>query len=367
MQQKIRAILFSFLICICLLTFSGCSNAPAAPADSLISSSSEAETAATQPDTNSHDAVNLAIVLPGLDSANWQKIATAARNACKDAEEEFGCPINLIVQGPAGESDAEGYIACLENVIASEDLDGLIVAPLYPDPVVPIVAEASSMGIWVNLYAFTISGSEDNWHSIYLAGSYDAGVFAADAIKSSIDAENLDPSGKIALFMSVINTSGEEMFQGLYDRLSEVLPTAEVLEIQYNENDIDKGIGQIEATLATYGDEISGIFAGNNTTGTALARAISEGGFGDRVAAVAIDADTDEVEAVIDGSLDALIMRPDYWTVYNMMFDTIDSILNGTEYDKYIYCEYSTVTKEEIDSGNELLTADLYPETMVRD
>lgn len=83
----------------------------------------------------------------------------------------------------------------------------------------------------------------------YLAGSYDAGVFAADAIKSSIDAENLDPSGKIALFMSVINTSGEEMFQGLYDRLSEVLPTAEVLEIQYNENDIDKGIGQIEATL----------------------------------------------------------------------------------------------------------------------
>ena len=56
------------------------------------------------------------------------------------------------------------------------------------------------MGIWVNLYAFTISGSEDNWHSIYLAGSYDAGVFAADAIKSSIDAENLDPSGKIALF-----------------------------------------------------------------------------------------------------------------------------------------------------------------------
>lgn len=91
------------------------------------------------------------IVLPGLDSANWQKIATAARNACKDAEEEFGCPINLIVQGPAGESDAEGYIACLENVIASEDLDGLIVASLYPDPVVPIVAEASSMGIWVSL------------------------------------------------------------------------------------------------------------------------------------------------------------------------------------------------------------------------
>lgn len=61
MQQKIRAILFSFLICICPLTFSGCSNAPAAPADSLISSSSEAETATTQPDTNSHDAVNLAI------------------------------------------------------------------------------------------------------------------------------------------------------------------------------------------------------------------------------------------------------------------------------------------------------------------
>lgn len=60
MQQKIRAILFSFLICICPLTFSGCSNAPAAPADSLISSSSEAETATTQPDTNSHDAVNLA-------------------------------------------------------------------------------------------------------------------------------------------------------------------------------------------------------------------------------------------------------------------------------------------------------------------
>lgn len=59
MQQKIRAILFSFLICICPLTFSGCSNAPAAPADSLISSSSEAETATTQPDTNSHDAVNL--------------------------------------------------------------------------------------------------------------------------------------------------------------------------------------------------------------------------------------------------------------------------------------------------------------------
>ena len=60
MQQKIRA------ICICPLTFSGCSNAPAAPADSLISSSSEAETATTQPDTNSHDAVNLAFAFPYL-------------------------------------------------------------------------------------------------------------------------------------------------------------------------------------------------------------------------------------------------------------------------------------------------------------
>lgn len=72
MQQKSE--LYFFFLNLYLSSYlSGCSNAPAAPADSLISSSSEAETATTQPDTNSHDAVNLAIVLPGLDSANWQK------------------------------------------------------------------------------------------------------------------------------------------------------------------------------------------------------------------------------------------------------------------------------------------------------
>lgn len=358
-MRKLSAILLAMLLCISLLAGCNSSN-DSSTGDSVISD------AADDAAQNGKTAITIGLVLPALDSANWQKIATAAKNACEDAEKEKGVDIELIVQGPAGEADAEGFVACLENVIASEDLDGLIVASLYPDPVVPIVAEAASMGIWVNLYAFTISGSEDTWHSIYLAGSYDAGVYAADALKASIDEKGLDPAGKIALFMSVINTSGEEMFQGLYDRMAEVLPDAEILEIQYNENDVDKAIGQIEATMATYGDEVSGIFAGNNTTGTALARVISEGGFGDSVAAVAIDADTDEVEAVMDSNLDALIMRPDYWTVYNMMFDTVDSVLNGTEYDKYIYCEYSTVTKAKIEAGDEMLAADLYPETMVR-
>ena len=314
----------------------------------------------------SEDPLNIALVLPGLDSANWQKIATAARNAIEDKAAEVGREINLIVQGPAGESDAEGYVSCLENVIASEDLDGLIVASLYPDPVVPIIAQANDMGIFVNLYAFRISGTDDTWHSIYLASSYDAGVYAAKALKEAIDKKGLNPSGKIGLFMSVINTSGDEMFQGFYDTVAEVLPDATVLDIQYNENDVDKGIGQIEATMATYGDEIVGIFAGNNTTGTALARVMAEGGFSPKVAMVALDADSDEVEAISNGNLDALIMRPDYWTVYNMMFETVDSLLNGTVYDKEIFCEYSVVTAENLNSGDPMIEADLYPEKMVR-
>ena len=292
---------------------------------------------------------NMGLMLPALDSPNWQKIAVAVQDAVNDyMAENSGTIVNLIVQGPAGEGEAEKYVSTLENLISSEKLDSLIVSSLFPDPVVPIVEQATNEGIWVNLYAFEISGSDENWKSLYLASSYDAGVYAAQAIYDNCVQNSRPLDGDIALFMSVVNTAAEDMWKGFNEKIQELMPDATLLDVQYNENDINKAIAQIEATYASHGDSIVGVFAGNNTTGTALSRVIAEGELAGKFAAVALDCDTEEVNALDAGNLDALVVRPDYDTCYQMGLDTIESMVNGTEFDKRIYCEYVNVTKENL-------------------
>lgn len=365
MQMKKTVLLLTVTIFLISTVFIGCSR----ETDSKMDSSADKTSTEVQTDTISSktddNKLTIGLMLPALDSPNWQKISKAAQDACTAYEGKNGIKINLLVQGPAGEAESEKYIATLENLVASEDLDGLIVSSLYPDPVAPIVQQASEMGIWVNLYAFNISGSEDNWHSIWLANSYDSGVYAAQGLAEAIKAKGLPENGKVALFMSVVNDAGELMFQGLKEELPKLLPEIEILDIQYNENDVNKAIAQMENTMSTYGNEIVGIYAGNNTTGTALARIIEEGSLSEKVATVALDADTEEVAALEKGSLDALIVRPDYITVYNMMFDTIDSLLNGTEHDKQLYCEYAIVTKNSLETADDSLLIDLYPEKIL--
>jgi ribose transport system substrate-binding protein len=92
-------------------------------------------------------------------------------------------------------------------------------------------------------------------------------------------------------------------------------PNLNVIEPRYNNNDINTAASQVNDAI-TANPNLVGIFAANNTSGNGAARAIKDNKAADRIPLVAFDTDPQEVAALSDGSIDALVVQNPYFFGY---------------------------------------------------
>ena len=271
------------------------------------------------------------------ESEFWQYQEIGMKNAVKDMEAEHGISINFTTVGPATEAETESYIRAFENAIAAKPA-AIISATQVPDSTRSIAKEAMNMGIVVN---FTNCGLEtidstefsDCYNQYYTTVSADVGDLAGKIMLEQLKAAGIPQKGIIAMEFSNVNPSLQprmDNFKAYIEANSEI----KVLDTLYNNNSLEQAQADIENQIATYGDQLIGIYGANNISGDGIALAVENAGIKDKVITIGVDSDPTEIKALENGTLDCIIVQDAYGQGYASLKNAVETLLQGKNPEK---------------------------------
>lgn len=278
------------------------------------------------------DSLDIVWVTCSTESEFWQYQQIGMENAVKDMAEKYGIEINFTTVGPATEAETEAYIRAFENAVASKP-DAIISATQVPDSTIAVSKEAMDQGIVVN---FTNCGLEpmdsdeysDCYNQFYTTVSSDIGDMAGKIMLELMEEAGIEAKGTVAMEFSNVNPALQPRMDNLKAYL-EANSELTVLDTLYNNNDLNQGQADIENEIATYGDDLVGIYGANNISGDAIALAVENAGIKDKVITIGVDSDPTEIAALEAGTIDCIIVQDAYGQGYAALENAVETIMEG--------------------------------------
>jgi|ADurb_Gel_01_Slu_FD_contig_21_1473957_length_1388_multi_9_in_0_out_0_1 ribose transport system substrate-binding protein len=346
-----KKILFALLIMV--LVISACATKPTeAPAEVPVAPAGAEEAAPAEtiaPESALKEKYELAFVIPGTDSQYWnQYCGTGLNNAVLDIEEKYGVDINVTLSGPTAEGETDKYLNILESVIATKP-DVIITATMQPDGTSPLIKQAADQGIYVNLFSLGITGNEDSYGALYYCNQPEQGKLAAEEMVRQMDKMGIEKKGVVGMHLATLVPILVEKMEMFRSTMKELAPEIEVLDTLYNENDAAKAQANVENQISTYGDQLIGIFAGNNLSGDGTVLAIRKAGLQGKIVAIAVDSDELEIEGLKDGSLTGIVLQTPYAQAYQATYDAFEHLFKGYNPPNEVNLPASIVTLENME------------------
>ncbi len=346
---SIILVLVVSMMAACAPAAAPAAEAPAAEAPVAEEPAAE-EPVAEEPAAEEVKELDIVYLTPSTESGYWgEYVRIGVENAILDIEEKYSAKVNYTYAGPVAEADTAEYLATLESIIAQQP-DGIVMGQLVPESVAPLVKQATEMGIRVNLVSIGVDLDGSEYGSLYYCDQPEQGELAAKAYVEALKAKGLPLDGVTGVHMSVVVPVLEEKINKFVSTLQELAPEMEILETQYNENDVNNGIGLMETQLATYGDKLVGFFGGNNVTGDAIVKVIEGSGRADKLVGIAVDSDPVEIEGMQKGFLDALVVQTPYDQAYNATMGIAEFVIDGKESEDMMNMPASVVTPDNMDT-----------------
>lgn len=348
-KKLILTVVTLTIVALLSLTLTGCPPAPPVVEETTTEEeiTPEEEVVAAAVET-----LKIVYLTPSTDSGYWGvQVAVGVENAIVDIKKEYGVEVEYEMVGPVQEQQFDIYISTLEAVIAKQP-DGIAMGQLNPDAVAPLVKEATEKGIRVNLISIGVEPplTGEQYGQLFYCDQPEQGKMAAEAYVAALQEKGLPLNGVTGVHMSIVIPILEEKINMFVSTLQELAPDMTILETQYNENDITKGIGLMESQLATHGDKLVGFFGGNNVTGDAIVKVIEESGRADSLVGIAVDADPLEVEGLRKGYLDGLVVQTPYDQAYNATMGIAEFVLEGIDGSDSVNMPASVVTPANMDT-----------------
>jgi ribose transport system substrate-binding protein len=284
-------------------------------------------------------AEEIPVIIKATDSDFWQYVWVGAKNY----ELENPGKVKVTLYGPKSEADIDKQIAILEDVIAKNP-KCIVMASTSSDAPVAAFEKARAGGTKI----ITIDNKvKTDVESFLATDNIKGGALAADMLVESLKAKKVELKGKVSLIsaMAGIQVLGNRD-QGFTNRMKELAPNIKVLETKYVDNDIVKAMGVAKDQMAANADLI-GFFADNNHTGDGVARAIAEEKVQGKIFATAFDSDPEEVKALGEGSIYALVLQDPF----GMGFKGVDSCLKalaGQKLSEYVNTGATAVKKDNM-------------------
>jgi len=258
----------------------------------------------------------VAVVVKATDSDFWQYVIIGAENYAKENPDK----VKVTTYGPPSEADVEKQLGILENVI-SRGVDGIVIASNAKEGAVPILQSAGQKGIPV--VAVDTKIPWDDLSSFLATDNVLGGKLAAEQMVEFMKSNGIALKGTVGIIAAVAGVSTiVERDGGFIERMTELAPDIKILEPRYVNNDIIQALGVAEDLITTY-DDLIGIYADNNHTGDGVARAVGERNLQDKVIVTAFDSDPEQIDALREGVIKALIVQ----TPYNMGYMGVDYVL----------------------------------------
>ncbi|MEF9989588.1 MAG: ABC transporter substrate-binding protein [Christensenellaceae bacterium] len=327
-MKKIISIVLAVLL-VCAITACAPKVAePAAATEAPAAAATEAPAAADAAAEPAAEGYNIAVLIKATDSTFWQKVGAGAEDY---AAKNDG--VTVTVQGPASEADIEESISLLENVILSKP-DAIVIGSNADTGANAALQDAATAGIPVITVDTALPSDKVAAH--LATDNIVGGELAAEAMVKYMKDNGKELKGKVAIVAAVAGVQTIiDRDGGFVSKMAELAPDIEVLEPIYVDNDIDTSMSTTENIITANGDELVGIYADNNHTGDGVARAIEQAELKDKVTVVAFDDDDEELKALKNGVIKALIIQDQHNMGYLGVEYAIKAI-KGEEMEEFV-------------------------------
>ncbi len=274
----------------------------------------------------------IAVVPKGTTHDFWLTVKAGAESAAGEFD------ARIIWKGPDKETEIMKQIDIIEDFVTMK-VDAIVMAACDENALIEVVARATEAGIPVVTFD---SGIKSDTPISLVATDNVAGAKAA----AQKLAELIGEKGEVGLIPFVKGAATSEMReQGFKDGLKDY-PNIKLVSTRYSESDATKGMN-VTQDMLTANPNVVGIFAANEGGAIGAAQAIRTDGRVGEVKLVAFDSSTEELAALEEGVIQALVVQSPFRMGYDGVKAAIDHI-EGRPVEKRIDTGVTVVTKENL-------------------
>ena len=239
--------------------------------------------------------ITIAVVPKGQVHVFWQSVRAGAEAAAKEAG------VEMVWAAPQVETDYTGQASIVEDFI-NRRVSALVLAPSHHKALVGVAERAADAGIPVVVMDSPLDSSRPL--SYVATDNHQGGVLAAREM-----GRLLGGKGKVAVVgIAAGSGSGLEREGGFQETIQKEFPGIELLGLQYSDSDRSKALSVAEDFLSRAPD-LAGMFGSNESAAVGVFRAVQNRGKKGLVEVVGFDASSDLLEALRDGTIEALVMQ----------------------------------------------------------
>ncbi len=270
----------------------------------------------------------------GLVLSFWLSVKAGAEKA----GDEMGAEI--IWKGPSLETDIAGQIDIIQDNI-NKQVDAIVVAACDATALVPILEQADRAGIPVITIDSGVNSAAPK--SFIATDNVMAAEKAADVL-----ARLVNEKGKVGMIPFVPGAATSIMREEGFKKGLEKYPDMELVSVQYSQTKVEQAMAVTEDMVTAHPD-LAGIFAANEAGTVGCAQALKSRGLAGKVRLVGFDASENELQALKDGTVDALIVQNPHKMGY-LGVKTAMQILNGEPVQERIDTGIMVITRENLET-----------------
>jgi ribose transport system substrate-binding protein len=289
----------------------------------------------------------IAVIPKGTTHEFWKSIHAGALKAARERGAE------IIWKGPVKEDDRDEQIKVVENFI-SQGVDGIVLAPLDDQALVPVLNDAKARNIPVVIFDSGVKWND--YVSFVATDNTKAGALGAERLGSLLGGKG----DVILLRYAEGSASTMERESGFLTTLNQKYPAIRVVSSnQYGGATTETAYAASENLLSTF-KNVQGIFAPNESTTFGMLLALDAAGRTGKLKFVGFDASAKLVEALGQGKLDGLVLQ-NPMHMGELAVDTLLDSLAGKAVQKRIDTGEYMVTRENMSQPDmkALLSPDL--------
>jgi ribose transport system substrate-binding protein len=224
---------------------------------------------------------SIPIIVKDTTTYYWQIVLAGARKAGRDLN------VNVPQLGAQSESDINGQISILENVV-SEKPAAIVISPTQFKALGRPIDEAAK-----NVKIIGIDSAADSkaFTSFLTTDNEQGGRIAADALAAAITAKYGKPEGQVALITSIPGVGSlDQRAKGFKEGIAAKYPNLKLVADKVADGMPTTGLN-IMTDLITANPDLRGVFASNLTMAQGAGQAIAENKVSDKIMLIGFDSD----------------------------------------------------------------------------
>lgn len=286
---------------------------------------------------------NIRVVLKTLASEYWQYVASG----CEEAGKDLG--VNVEVVGASSETAYDEQLAMIETVIAADNTDAMVIAPLQAETVATQIAS-------VDIPVVAIDTNIDSDKVVSFVGFNNEEVAALGgkaAVEAAIEVGWENPT-VIGIMGVQGDSTSEARIAGFQQGAEEAGGIFLADETQYADGVADKAVTAMEGIVQSHPEGVAVIVANNDDMAAGAARVAAAYPAYKNTIFVGCGGNLAGIDAILAGQ-ETMTVAVDGYDVGYKGVEAAVKALNGEKLEKFIASDATIVTAENAQERRELV------------